>query len=133
MKLFFSFVLLVLLSGAGQSAEATDYAFCWGEKDSQRICQPAMVMDSQYPQTCRNFAIEVGASYYGYRYSSDLELLETSMGQHCDSVRDGGEGGIFACLMDIYCPEEGGSRTRHLASRVYAIVVQKSNLEAVAL
>ena len=109
--------LNVSIASPGQ---AQDYAFCWAEKNLTRICKPAEPMGSDFPGICRNFAIEEQAGYYGYRYSSDLETLETSMGQHCDEVRDGGAGNIFSCLLEFYCPERGESGQKNLSSKVYS-------------
>lgn len=122
---FFGTVLILSLGMAGQGM-SQDFGFCWAEKDLTRICKPAEPMRSDFPTICRNFAVEEQAGYYGYRYSSDLETLETSMGQHCDEVRDGGVGNIFSCLLEYHCPERGESGQKNLSSKVYSTTQEQA-------
>lgn len=118
--LLFVYGMLLCFGSELYAQGRMQYAYCWGIVDDYRICKAAEPLDDDVTLVCKAFAHDIGAGSYGYRFSEDLDYLEQTMGQHCDEVRDGGVGEVYACMLEHYCDSDAEREVKNLASRVYA-------------
>lgn len=122
----YAFIILLVLTTLGLSANAEWHGFCVVERDNLRICSAYYPRTNDFSTICNTFALEEQAYAWRAQFFSNLDLLRMSIPDHCDEVRDNSENTFFACLAESYCSNDPEPARRHLASRVYAQNDQKA-------
>lgn len=111
------FVLALLCT---QLAAESWFGFCIIERNNRTICNEAQAQRGDFSPICDAFARREGAAAWRARFATSLDQLRSSMPDHCDIVRDGGQNSLFACQLAIMCQGAEQATIKHLASRVYA-------------